>query len=438
MREKQNGFMYVLYSKNCKPNVHFDEFLKSYRSLKKNLPNFCVSLYTNINPTLLEVDEKLDVIYDENLPSTYIAKAFALLNTPYKKTIFLDTDIVLHCGNIKTIFEILTNEIILASSYDNAFRNLNSHNFNTGIVAIKKCKKSDEYLKWWIDECIKDNYSPDQITFEKIVERSRNEGTFYVLSPELQFRPNILLNQIKNPISTHFSRNHSISHKNAVKWLYKEIGKYYQSLQEDGSLYNFVDIIRFNQKRGLKFKGTLAEEYLRKNDTDELNFKLLQKLVKSRSKPPERDTISIHIRLGDILCLQKFSNDIPSYCEIIKKYGLHKKYKNCSLYYGNHKTGDRAMDQQSNKIIKRQVIELEQLGLNTKVVSNSPDEDFVALSTCLCYVVGIKGFSWLSASINQNEVFWDAQDVPNFSWLLNSKYKEQMLRGYKYQTENKF
>ena len=208
------------------------------------------------------------------------------------------------------------------------------------------------------------------------------------------------------------------------------------------SLYRLADFIRFNMQEGLDYKGSIAEEYLKNNKQSDyigcvpvVNFKLLKNIVDSRKKPPEQDTISIHIRLGDILSELIYQNNLPSFPDIVSKHNLHKKYKNCSIYYGNHKIGrpDANVDK-SETILNNIVTELTDMGLTTKIVSNSADDDFVSLSTCLCYISGIKGFGWLSASINPNTVYWDVHDVPNFSWMrqLRPLQRRSLMKGYNY------
>jgi len=198
--------------------------------------------------------------------------------------------------------------------------------------------------------------------------------------------------------------------------------------------YRLADIIRFNFRWGLKFKGSIAEEYLKNHNSKEVNFELLKKIVNSRKKQPEEDTISVHLRLGDVLTL---TNKIPNLLDVIKSNKLENKFSNCSLYHGSHKTGEAANHEKTLFFIDEMVKGLESLGLNVKVKSNSADEDFVSLSTSLCYVPSFRGFSWLSASINPNDVYWDAQDPPNFSWLINDSFKNMIAKGYNYHISNK-
>jgi hypothetical protein len=212
-------------------------------------------------------------------------------------------------------------------------------------------------------------------------------------------------------------------------------------------MYRLADFIRYNMQKGLNYKGSIAEEYLKRNKQFErptgtkvdVNFELLKHIVDERKQPPELNTVSIHVRLGDILSETSGpfvdQNNLPSFSDIVLKHNLHKKYKNCSLYYGNHKVGEPDANVDKSEIILNNIAtRLTEMGLTTKIISNSADEDFVALSTCLCYISGIKGFGWLSASINPNTVYWDNHNIPNFSWMKHptQQTKKSLMKGYNY------
>ena len=47
------------------------------------------------------------VIFDKEINKSHIAKAFALLNSPYEKTIFLDTDTFIHRKTINLLLIII-------------------------------------------------------------------------------------------------------------------------------------------------------------------------------------------------------------------------------------------------------------------------------------------------------------------------------------------
>ena len=228
---KKHGFIYTLYSKNYNKNRFYKEFRVSYESLRQHIPNSNVSVYTNISENQWPTD--VNVILDKKMKHTHISKAYALLKSPYEKTIFLDTDVLVHRKSLTAIFRVLSDEYIFASAYDNTWQDLTNNHFNTGIIGVKKCESSQVYLNQWIHDFEEKNEPLDQLTFKKLATDCRAEGKFFVLGPELQLRPNILINQIKKPITTHFrsKSNGSVCHKEAVKLLLEQIKDYYDGLK---------------------------------------------------------------------------------------------------------------------------------------------------------------------------------------------------------------
>jgi hypothetical protein len=202
------------------------------------------------------------------------------------------------------------------------------------------------------------------------------------------------------------------------------------------SLYNLSDIIRFKKERGLNFQGSIAEEYLTKHDNSyKIDFKCLQEIVqKRRTKIADDDTFVIHVRLFDVI--DKVP-DLDVFPQIIKNHNLHVRFKNCLLFYGNHRKGIAdSKIKESENYLKKLKNKIEDLKLSCKLVSQSADEDFICLATAKCYIAGYRGFEWLAASINPNEVIWDIQDPPIFPWLLNQDFKEGLIAGYEFYKNN--
>jgi len=108
------------------------------------------------------------------------------------------------------------------------------------------------------------------------------------------------------------------------------------------------------------------------------------------------------------------------------------------LFYGNHKKN--LSDSKIKKSINYLELfksKIEELNLTCELVSKSADEDFISLATAKCYIAGYRGFGWLAACINPNEVIWDIQDPPAFPWLDNKDFKEGLIEGYKFYQKNK-
>jgi hypothetical protein len=205
-------------------------------------------------------------------------------------------------------------------------------------------------------------------------------------------------------------------------------------------IYNLADIVRFKRKSGLNFKGSIAYEYLMKQqepffdwgvfDHFLVDFECLQDIVKKRQSQVKEDAFVIHVRAFD--CVDKVP-DVDVFLKIIKKYKLHSRFRNCLLFYGNHKKGlENSKIKKSENYLKKLKNKIEKLNLTCELVSKSVDEDFISLATAKCYIAGYRGFGWLAASINPNEVIWDIQDPPIFPWLINQDFKEGLIEGYEF------
>ena len=211
------------------------------------------------------------------------------------------------------------------------------------------------------------------------------------------------------------------------------------------NIYNLSDIVRFKRESGLNFKGSIAYEYLMKQqgpffdwevfDHFSVDFECLQDIVKKRqTQQGKKDTFVIHVRAFD--CIDKVP-DVDVFLKIIKKHNLHVRFRNCLLFYGNHRKGlEDSQVKKSENYLEKLKRKIEELNINCKLVSKSVDEDFVSLSTAKCYIAGYRGFGWLAAAINPNEVIWDIQEPPIFPWLLNQDLKEGLIEGYEFYKKN--
>jgi len=247
----------------------------------------------------------------------------------------------------------------------------------------------------------------------------------------------------------------------------------------ENDMYNLGDMIRFKQIHGLNLnlKGTIGYEYLVKQgppyyilphkkrffkgwhkqlseqypnisnplkcaktfevDPCEIDYKCLLDIVKKRcSRIADEDTFAIHIRVFDAIN-QKGTPDLDTFIKIIKKYNLHTRFKNCLLFYGNHKSFIKTdLIDKSNNYLETLKNKIEELNLTCKFVSRGVDEDFISLATAKCYVAGYKGFGFLAASINPNEVIWDIQNPPKFPWEYKP-LRKYLIKGYEFYNKNK-
>jgi hypothetical protein len=227
-------------------------------------------------------------------------------------------------------------------------------------------------------------------------------------------------------------------------------------------MYNIADLIRFNLKRGKDFKEeSIVCKYLNQIEqplyegkqpgapsrapwmpakAPKINFKLLYDIVNQRKiQPMNEDCFVVHVRAGDIMHQMDRFFKPEMYSDIIKKYNLDKRFKRCMIVTGNHLSGEVAKVKESSEYINKLQKEIEKSSIVCELISGDVDDDFAILATAKCYVAGFRGFAWLAASINPNEVIWDIQNPPEFPWLTNwaydshrKDYISQLIEGWEF------
>jgi len=217
---KENGFLYCLYFNFDNAAVldnMLNALMKSFDSLESVLREVDVSLYTNIDfsdpwkcshmknfyvDNMLGIKQRnINLIYEPNMKMSHIAKAHALLNSPYQKTIFLDIDTMIHRKVIEDIFEVL-DEFDFTCSYGNCWARGSIYpDLNTGVIGVRNNDFTKTQLSIWIERFAKINVESDQRSFREIF--LKNKKNFYILPHWFQSRPQFFLDYSKNIAITH-------------------------------------------------------------------------------------------------------------------------------------------------------------------------------------------------------------------------------------------
>ena len=237
-KTKRNGFMYCVYTETGEYNKYTDECIKSIQSLKEQIPDASISVYTNAS---LDELHNVSVIYDANITHTHIAKAYALLDSPYDKTVFIDTDVLVNSANLNAIFDVLTDHTPFAGSPEvrnvwRATEPLKPEMINTGLLGVKKTEYTKKILNEWIDLFHhlfnKRRESKDQVSFRRLMARDFHR--FYILPPWFHFRPSLFEKYIRHAFVTHNNRSSTKTsihdHTDAVRVLIKRLEDYYSEL----------------------------------------------------------------------------------------------------------------------------------------------------------------------------------------------------------------
>jgi len=190
---KEKGVLYVATGKRFVEESH--RSLLSIRRLHKDLE---ACLYTDKESAELSICRDFDEVKILESPTfTWLDKIKPLKDTPYYKTLFLDTD-TLVIADILEIFEALDHFDL---GYAHAsFRSWDGYDFgiplcfaepNSGMILYRNNDKFGDFVDRWFElykEQLdnEEGYGPDQPSFRAILYRSNLE--LFVLPPEYNWR----------------------------------------------------------------------------------------------------------------------------------------------------------------------------------------------------------------------------------------------------------
>ncbi|NEP26396.1 FkbM family methyltransferase [Moorena sp. SIO3I6] len=158
------------------------EFLNAYKFFNKSNPTIPISLFTDC--AMGELDGCTVYPLNEN-KNPHKLKVDILKNSPYQKTLFLDTD-TLVVADISEIFSLLDDcDLCIArepnvdySKHPYKFIGYKSHKYiNTGVFAFKKCEFITKMIDGWItmisqrnDSDMRAGHFADQYYFNQLLQ----------------------------------------------------------------------------------------------------------------------------------------------------------------------------------------------------------------------------------------------------------------------------
>ncbi len=184
----KEGILYIATGRR-----HLDEMLISARSVRRHMPGVPIVVST-------DQDGLPDDLFDEIRPianprHSFIDKIAPLCDTPFERTIFLDTD-TLACAPFPDLFEILDRfDLALAHApyrHDRPFVTPNCFaELNTGVLAYRRSPEVIALFQDWLRLYEKEvsetgRMESDQPAFREALYRSRLSSC--VLPPEYNLR----------------------------------------------------------------------------------------------------------------------------------------------------------------------------------------------------------------------------------------------------------
>ena len=173
------------------------EALISVRSVKNIMPELSISLFTDLEDLVTSPPDGVDsVFYLKEVTKSCLDKMYPLVDTPYEKTLFLDTDTYL-CERVDALFDVLDKYDIAAAhppyrvQYEIPGIPECFPEPNTGVIVFKKNDAALDVLKQWPEEYKKQIASEckphhDQHSFRAALYASN--ARFLVLPHEYNFR----------------------------------------------------------------------------------------------------------------------------------------------------------------------------------------------------------------------------------------------------------
>ena len=169
--------------------AYVDEAAVSANSLRKAMPGMPIHLHTDLEeaPEVFDTVSKL-----EDCRYNCYDKAPPLQNSPFAKTIFLDTDTYI-CGSIDEIDQLLDQYDLLICH--TAIRDpfplegipSSFTEFNTGMIAFRSNERVQRFFLEWLRLYDQIDTKNDQPAFRKALWQN-TELKWYVLPPEYNFR----------------------------------------------------------------------------------------------------------------------------------------------------------------------------------------------------------------------------------------------------------
>lgn len=180
------GAVYVATGENCRQQA-----IRSATSLKKHNPSLPVTLFSDV---LIEEYCFDEVWRLEGCSFSYLDKISPLAESPYERTLFLDSDTFV-CGSIGELFPLL-DRFQLAAAHDTwrlgesiGVCPASFFEFNTGVLLYRNEPAVRKLISDWKttyhDQLARGQNCNDQSSFRKVVYQS--EIVFYVLGPEYNF-----------------------------------------------------------------------------------------------------------------------------------------------------------------------------------------------------------------------------------------------------------
>lgn len=173
---------------------HLDEMIQSAQSLRDHMPGLPVVLFTDQSDIPSRVFDEIRML--ENPRHSFVDKIAPLCESPFEKTLFLDTDTLL-CAPVNDLFELLDRFDLAVTHapfrHDRPFSTPTCFaELNTGVMVYRNTPSVREMFQRWLKLYAREveetgKLDSDQPAFRAAVYQSP-EVSLYVLPSEYNLR----------------------------------------------------------------------------------------------------------------------------------------------------------------------------------------------------------------------------------------------------------
>lgn len=186
---KNCGVIYIASGK-----AYLEEAKISAISVKKHHPDMPIAIFTDDRS--IKEDRYFDTVIYRELPSHCSSKIDPLVDSPFEKTLFLDTDTYV-CHPIDDLFRALDKFDLLVAHAPNRLPYVVDcpdclTELNTGVIAFRKNEKTNEFFQDWRTRYEAQLFSENKPHHDQHAFREAlfyNDLRFLILPSEYNFRP---------------------------------------------------------------------------------------------------------------------------------------------------------------------------------------------------------------------------------------------------------
>lgn len=178
----ENGVIYIATGKE----LFLKEAKISAKSVRKYNKDIGISIFVDEKNKFEDNENLFDSIhFVENPEFGFGDKIYAMINTPYHKTIYLDCDTIV-AGDITEIFNMLDEYDVAASNPPFKNTNYKPDSFQAGIVFYKMSEVVKKFLNSWNDNYDRINDGNDQPSFRRMILQL--PISLFIFPPNYNFR----------------------------------------------------------------------------------------------------------------------------------------------------------------------------------------------------------------------------------------------------------